>query len=226
MHRRACHAVLCLTLAPPTAGLAAAVLAAQEPPAALEAEAFLARDSHQGVTIAARPVPDTPEAEKIFGNNAAPTPAGFLPVELLILNERDEPIAVTLARAEINSEGERFEQADAERVALALYPLPESVEPKVGTGPRLPVPWPQGPKAPKDKKRAEREEAEAALRSRQLRAKQVPPGGRARGFLYFDLRGAGIDLRHAVVYLPEVEAVTSKEGLLFFEVSLAPYAQP
>lgn len=224
MHRRACQAVVCLTLAPLMAGLAAVALAAQEP--AVEAEAFLARDSHQGVTIAARPIPDTPEAEKVFGENAAPTRAGFLPVELLILNQRDEPIAVNLERIEIFSNGERFEQADPERVALALYPRPESVEPKVGTGPRLPVPWPQGPKVPKDKKRAQREEAEAALRSRQLRATRVAPEGRARGFLYFDLRGAAIDLTQATVYLPEVDAVTSGEGLLFFEISLKPYARP
>jgi hypothetical protein len=219
MHRRACQAVLCLTLA-------AAAWAAQEPPAAPEPEEFLARDSHQGVTIAARPIPDTPEAEKVFGENAAPPRAGFLPVELLILNERDEPITVNLDRVEIFSNGERFEQADPEMIALALYPLPESVEPKVGTGPRLPVPWPRGPKVPKDKKRAKREEAEAALRNRQLRATRVAPTGRARGFLYFDLRGAAIDLAHAVVYLPEVDAVTSGEGLLFFEISLKAYAQP
>jgi len=218
MHRCACQAVLCLTLA-------AVALPAQEP-AAAEAQDFLARDSHQGVIIAARPIPDTAEAEKVFGKNAASTRAGFLPVELLILNERDEPIAVNLERVEIFSDGERFEQADPVMVALALYPLPESVEPKVGTGPRLPVPWPQGPKVPKDKKRAEREEAEAALRSRQLRATRVAPAGRARGFLYFDLRGAAIDLAHAAVYLPEVDAVTSREGLLFFEISLKPYAQP
>ena len=219
MHRCACQVVLCLTLA-------AVALAAQEPPVSSEAQGFLARDSHQGVTIAARPIPDTPEAEKIFGKNAAPTRGGFLPIELLILNERDEPIAVSLERAEVNSDDERFEQADPEAVALALHPLPESVQPKGGTGPRLPVPWPQGPKVPKDKKRAAREEAEVALRSRQLRATRIAAQGRARGFLYFDLRGASIDLRQAVVYIPEVEGVTSGEGLLFFEISLKAYAQP
>lgn len=205
--------------------MAAAVLAAQEPPAAPGPEDFLARDSHQGVTIAARPVPDTPEAEKIFGKDAAPTRGGFLPVELLIRNERDEAVLVNLKRIEVSSDGKRFEQADPEAVALALYPLPETVEPKVG-GPRLPVPWPQGPKAPKDKRRAEREEAEAALRSRQLRVTRIAAKGRARGFLYFDLRGASIDLARAVVYLPEVKGATSGEGLLFFEISLQPYAQP
>jgi hypothetical protein len=178
------------------------------------------------VTIAARPIPDTPEAEKIFGKNAAPTRGGFLPVELLISNERSESIEVALEGVKILSEGEQFRQANIDSVALALYPPPEAEEPKVDSGPRLPIPWPRGPKAPKDKKRAEREETEAALRSRQLRAAVVAPGGRARGFLYFDFRGAGIDLARSALYVPEVTAVSSGEGLLFFEISFKPYAEP
>lgn len=220
MHPRARQFVFCLML------LAVASLAAQEPARPFDPEHFLAHDSHQGVTIAARPVPDTPEAELIFGKKAAAPRAGFLPVELVIVNERTEPIEIALERVKILSDGDQFQQVDTETVALGLYPLPEPIEPKVGTGPRFPIPWPRGPKAAKDKKRAEREEAEAALRSRQLQAAVVAPGGRARGFLYFDLRAAAIDLSTAVVYLPEVSGETTGEGLLFFEISLKPYAKP
>jgi hypothetical protein len=194
-------------------------------PTAKEEASFLARDTHQGVSIAARPIPDTPEAERVFGKNAAPTRAGFLPVELLIRNDREEPIEVALERIVVVSGRDEFEQAGTRSVALWLYPPPGVKEPKVG-GPRLPIPWPRGPKAPKDKHREKREEAEASLRSRLFRAEEIAPGARARGFLYFDLRDADIDLARAYVYVPEVNAVESGEGLLFYEVSLEVYAQP
>lgn len=211
--------------------LGAAVLvastAAQDAPPA-EEDRFLSRDAHQGVTIAARPVPDQDEAEKIFGKAAAPIRAGVLPVELLIINERDEAVEVTLEHIQVMSEGQEFSQVSPEEIALALYPPPGAEQPKVGPKPRSPIPLPRSPvpKEKKDKNREAREGVEAALRSRQWRAREVPPGGRARGFLYFALGEEGIDLTQASVYVPEVNGVASREGLLFFEIALAPYTKP
>lgn len=179
---------------------------------------FKSRDAHQGVAIAARPVPDTPEAEEIFGKNAAAPRAGFLPVELLIVNERAEPVRVALGRIQVVQEGETFEQIEIEEIALALHPLPKKKEPVGST--RIPK------KIPKDKNRTKREEAEAGLRSRQLRLELIPPGGQARGYLYFDLRGSSVRLSEAFVYVPEVEVEPSGEKLFFFEVSLKEYARP
>jgi len=181
-------------------------------------EWFRSRDAHQGVSIAARPVPDTPEAEEIFGKNAAAPRAGFLPVELLIVNERAEPVRVALDRIQVAQEGETFEQIEIEEIAPALHPLPKSKEPVGST--RVPK------KIPKDKNRTQREEAEAGLRSRQLRLELIPPGGQARGYLYFDLRGSSIRMSSAFVYVPEVVVEESGEKLFFFEVSLRPYAKP
>jgi hypothetical protein len=178
---------------------------------------FKSRDAHQGVVIAARPVPDTPEAEEIFGKNAAAPRAGFLPVELLIVNEREEPVRVALERIQLAQEGETFEQIEIEEIALALHPLPKSKEPVGST--KIPK------KIPKDKNRTKREEAEAGLRSRQLRLERIPPGGQARGYLYFDLRGSSIRLSEAIVYVPDVEGEPSGEKLFFFEVSLKEYAR-
>ncbi len=178
---------------------------------------FKSRDRHQGVSIAARPVPDTAEAEEIFGKNAAAPRAGFLPVDLLIVNERAEPVRVALDRIQVSQAGETFEQIEIEEMALALHPLPKSKQPVGST--RVPK------KIPKDKNRTQREEAEAGLRSRQLRLELIPPGGQARGYLYFDLRGSSIRLSEAIVYVPEVVVEESGEKLFFFEVSLAPYAR-
>lgn len=203
--------------------------AAQAPPPAgpVNARNFPAHSSQQGVTIAAVPVPDTPDAEKIFGRTAAPTRAGFLPVEIIISNRREKPIVVRLEGIAIFSGRDRFEQVSTAVVSEGLYPKPEE-EIKDPTRPRrrLPIPWPRGKKKPKDKLLEPREEAEAALRSRQLRSAQVLPGGFARGYLYFDLRRGMIDLEVATLYIPQVEEKDGGEKLLFFEISLKPYALP
>jgi len=198
--------------------IAAALCVGLVSAAQTEEERFRSRDAHQGVTIAARPVPDTPEAEEIFGKNAAAPRAGFLPVELLIVNERAEPVRVALGRIQVVQEGETFEQVEIEEMALALHPLPKSKEPVGST--KIPK------KIPKDKNRAKREEAEAGLRSRQLRLEVIPPGGQARGYLYFDVRGSSIRLSEAFVYVPEVAVEATGEKLFFFEVSLKEYARP
>ncbi len=208
--------VLVLALAAPLAG------AAQDNSTRPDPSKFPAYASYQGVTIAAVPIPDTPAAERIFGPRAAPTRAGFLPVEVIIFNQRSEIIRVKVGRIKIIGFDNQFEQVDPQAVAEGLYPRPEVDRPKPS---RLPVPWPRKPKVKKDKKRAQREEAEAALRSRQLRTALVAPGGYARGYLYFDLRGKSIDLAGSSLYVPGVEEEATGEQLLFFEISLKPYVE-
>jgi len=181
-------------------------------------ESFRAREAHEGVTIAVRPIPDAPEAEEVFGKTAAPVRAGFLPVEVIILNRREEPIRVELSRIVVLEDERRFEQVELSEIALALYPLPKPKDKPQKTGMGVPKP-------PKDKDLAKREEAEATLRSLQLRSATVNPGGEARGFLYFDLRRASLDLERAIVYVPEVTAAASGQALFYFEVSLKPYGK-
>ena len=188
--------------------------AAQAPPP-VEPERFLARDSHEQVTIAARPLLDPLEAEKVFGKNAALGRAGILPVEVLILNERAEAVRVGLGRIVVVTGADKFEQIDPTRAAWAMYPPPSSKKAKGGHIPR----------PAEDKNRTKREEVEAALRVRQLRAAVVGPGGQARGYLYFDLGGAALEPAAAGVYIPEVVVLPGEDALLFFEISLKPYAR-
>lgn len=206
------------TLLPIALGLILATFAlpAQEPHSS-DLSAFVAQDAHEGVTIAVRPVLDQPEAEGIFGKNAAPVRVGVLPVELLIINERPEPVRVALERIQVVTDAERFEQVQPEKISWALYPPPKAKKPTTST--RIPT------RLPKDKSREKREEAEAALRSRQLRAAVVGPGGQARGYLYFDLGRSSLDLTQARLYVPEVAQVPSGQALFFFEVSLEAYRE-
>ncbi|MBI2957134.1 MAG: hypothetical protein HYY26_07475 [Acidobacteria bacterium] len=174
-----------------------------------------AADSHQGVTLAAIPVTDEAEAEKIFGKKAAPLRAGVLPVEIVITNERAEAVRVTLERIELVTEQEKFAQADPERVGWLLYPPP-----KVTEG------WERARRQPKDKDREKREEAQAALRARQLRAEMVPAGASARGYLFFEMGKANVKLAEVRLYIPEVVVLPGEEPLLYFEIELEPDARP
>ena len=201
-------------------GLAVVVLGLPAEPVRIP-DSFRARDTHEGVTIAARPIPDTPEAEEVFGKTAAPVRAGFLPLELLILNQRNEPVRVELSRIVVVQDGQKFEQIELEEIALALYPLPKPKDKPSASPERIPSRLPKD----KDKDLTKREEAAATLRSRQLRAATVNPGGQARGFLYFDLRRSSLDLDSAMVYVPEVVAVASKAPLFYFEIGLKEYAK-
>ncbi len=199
---------------------------AQQPPGQPTPGDFPAKDAHEGVTIAVVPILDTPEAEKIFGY-FAPTRAGFLPVEFIVFNHRKKTIEMELDGIAIFSGPDRFEMVEPETVALGLLPKPEQEikDPTEQKQRRWPVPIPRGSKKPpKDKKKELREATAASLRRHELRSGQVLPGGYARGYLYFDLRRAAIDVENATVYIPKVTEKKSKKRLTFFEINLKPYA--
>lgn len=200
--------------------VAIAVMAQETP---REEARFTARDAHQGVTIAARPLTDVAEAETLFGKDAAPVRSGLLAVELLVVNDREAPITINLGRIALLRNGDKFRQILPAEAALRLYPLPEGRQPNLGP---QPLPLPRRSPLPKDKKRKEREEAEASLASRRFRARSLPPGGQARGLLYFDLGEVETDLAGMQLYIPEVDDAATGEGLLFFEIALAPAREP
>ena len=189
-------------------------------------EKFPARITQRGVTIAVVPVLDTPDSDKVFGPEASPTRAGFLPVEFVIWSDRDDTIEVELEDVVIYSLTGRFERANPETIARGLYPKPreEIKDPGMPRPSPLPVPLPRRKKKPKkDKLREKRESAEAALRSRELRFGQVPPGSFVRGYLYFDLRGAEIAPADAAVYVSGGREMGTGENLHFAEIPLKPY---
>lgn len=222
MHRRTRQFVFWLALAPLLSGQAGAGGGAQEPASPRRPVDFPAHDAHEGVAIAAVPIPDTPAAVAVFGPVAAPTRAGFLPVELILSNQRPEPVRVELKRIRLVTDEDKFAQADPEEMAWALYPPPEVKEPRPRTTRRPPIPTPKK----EDKNRGKREEAEAALRRAELRAGLLAPGAYARGYLYFDLRGQSLDLARARLYIPSVVALPGEEPLFYFEIELKPYAKP
>lgn len=191
---------------------------AQDKPAPpLDPAAFPARDTHEGVTLAAKPHTQPADLAARFGKHPL-QPAGILPIEVLVVNERSEAIRIAWERAVLYIEEDRFETIDGERAAWKVYPPPKTKPGK---------PWPGTPeKFPRDKKREVRENLQAALTSQQVRLAVIRAGSRARGFLYFDLGARRLDLSTARLYLPEVVRLPDEEPLIFFEVELKPYAQP
>ena len=198
-----------------------AVCVAQQPPASrFELSAYAAYDSHEGVTLAAKPYVLAAELETVFGKHNLQD-AGVVPVEILIINERVEPIRVVWQRALLLSAEDKFGLIEPEAIAWRLYSPPKL---------KLPRTWPERrKKLPRDTKRTAREAAEAALRSQHLRPSVIPNGRRARGFLYFDCgpksSGQPLVLATARLYLPEVVVLPNAQPLFYFEVDLSPYAK-
>jgi len=198
----------------------AAVCIAQQPPVSrFELSAYATRDSHEGVTLAAKPYVSTAELEAVFGKHDL-RGAGVVPVEILIVNERVEPIRVAWQRALLLSGEDKFELIEPEAIARRLYPPPKIELPRTRPERRK--------KLPPDTKRTAREAAEAALRSQHLQLSVIPGGGRARGFLYFDC-GPESSWQSLVLaarlYVPEVVVLPSQQPLFYFEVELSPYAK-
>lgn len=198
-----------------------AVCVAQQPPASrFELSAYAAYDSHEDVTLAAKPYVLAAELEAVFGKHNLQG-VGVVPVEVLIINERVESIRVVWQRALLLSAEDKFGLIEPEAIAWRLYPPPKL---------KLPRTWPERrKKLPRDTKRTAREAAEAALRSQYLQLSVIPNGGRARGFLYFD-RGPEsseqpLVLAAAHLYVPEVVVLPDGQPLFYFEVELSPYAK-
>ncbi|MBI4462101.1 MAG: hypothetical protein HY653_04265 [Acidobacteria bacterium] len=191
--------------------------AAQEPPAAgFDPAAYAARDVHEGVTLAARPYLAAADVEALFGRHSL-LAAGIVPVEVLLVNERQESVRVAWEQVVLLSGEAKFERIEPERIAWLVYPAPEM---------KTQQPWPGKPtKMPPDKKRNQREAVEAALRSQQMRVSVIPAAGRARGFLYFDRGTEPLTLARASLYVPQVVRLPEEQPLLFFEVSLKVYAE-
>lgn len=208
-------AVACAALYPLGRG------AAQGPPAAqFDPAQYAARDAHEGVTLAAKPHLQAAELEARFGAHPL-LAAGIVPVEVLIVNARAEPVRVAWERALLLSGEEKFQQIAPERIAWQVYPPP-----KIKSKRPWPEPSTRFPRFPRDKKRTAREALEAALQSQLMRLAVIPAGGRARGFLYFDRGEQPFALARARLYLPEVVRLPGEEPLLFFEVELKAYAEP
>lgn len=180
-----------------------------------------ALESHEGMTITARPWTD-PALYKEKFHKKSPFAAGIVAVQVAFRNDSDDSMKINLERIRLNV-------SISEEDHQALDPLSSQQAADVITNPgvkdvtrrRVPIPV-GGPKPGRDKKWTEVEEE---LREAGVHASVVAPHETVQGLLYFDLRSQFDLLNTAHLYVPEVVVLEKNRELLYFEIDLSRAAE-
>ena len=179
---------------------------------------MVAKDAHNGVTIACAPIIDATESKARFGKKH-PFDGGVLAVELFVRNDNSEAVKIDVEsiRLVVRSGGsrQRLRALRLDEVAhLVIYK--DGSEPKT-TRKRLPGPV----QLPGNKKSKEVEKLEETLRPMALEMDVIPPRATVKGFLFFDMSGLFDIARNAQLYIPDLSFTQSGKTLLYFEIELA-----
>ncbi len=176
-----------------------------------------ALESHEGMTISARPWTD-PALYKDKFHKKSPYAAGIVAVQVTFRNDSDDSLKVNLERIRMNltlSEDNRqaLDPLTSEQAAdVILKPGAKNVARS-----RFPIPI-GGPKVGHDKKWVE---VEQELREAGVKASIVAPHSSVQGLLYFDMQSQFDLLNSARLYIPDVVALEKNRELLYFEIDLS-----
>ncbi len=205
---------LTIFLLPLAISLMAAIQGASQKPASIKTASL---ESHEGVTITARPWTDPALYKEKFPKKS-PYAVGIIAVQVAFRNDSDDSMKINLERIRLNV-------ALSEENQQALQPLSPGEAADLITNPgaknvtirRIPIPL-GGPKLGHDKKWTE---VEKTIRDAGVQASVVAPHGTVQGLLYFDMRGQFDLLSTAHLYVPEVVAIEKNRGLMYFEIDLS-----
>jgi hypothetical protein len=202
----------------------ASPLRAQARPAAPAAQpdsaSLPAHDTHQGVTVAVRPLTAEAAYKTQFPGKQTPYDSGILALEVFFRNDNDKPIRLKLAtiRLLVNRAGQspqRIEPLSAEEVADRVL-LKTPSDPRVS---RLPLPGSRGPKPNRDKNW---QEYAGRMGAAGIPSDIVGPKATVRGFLFFDVAHHYDWLTDARLDVPDIAFMLNNEALFFFQVDLVP----
>ena len=190
-------------------------LRAQVDPASLPAH-----ESHQGVTVAVKPLMSEAGYKAQFGGRT-PFEAGIVALEVFFRNDNDKPIRVNLGnmRLLVSRPGEslqRIEPLSAEEVANRVL-LNAPSDPR---RPRLPNPLGnRGGNSARDKNW---QELAGRLRAAGVKSDLLGPKSTVSGFLFFDVNHHYDWLSSARLDVPDLAFMLDNQALFFFQVDLAP----
>ena len=181
------------------------------PPA--DPTADLQRDTHDGLTVMARPLTDAAQSKDIFGK-ADPMPLGIMPVEVFLKNDTQQPIRVDIDTIQLTVHPRNGRQdldwLGANEVA-SLIAHPEGVVPSQPH--RI-----AGIPLPSNDKKADKFAAQ--LRPLTLDGEVVPPMGMLHGYLYFNVSHEMKLADGASIYVPNVYSMPSNKPLMFYEAPI------
>lgn len=193
-------------------GFVTAGAMAQTDPASLPA-----RDSHQGLLIAANPYISANRYKEKFGKHT-PYDGGILAIELFFRNDNDSPIRVNLKTMQLlvsapGGSRQRLDPLSPEEVADLVLAKPKD------PSPRIPIPRVGAPRKSHDK---DWDEFAGTLRSAALATDLLPPHATTHGFVYFDVDHHYDWLSTSRFDVPDLTFMTGNKALFFFQIDLAP----
>jgi hypothetical protein len=164
-------------------------------------EAFAAKQTNKGLTVAAIPYTNEDQAKAAFGK-LNPYKHGILPVLLLVKNDTQGSVRLSnIKLVYMDARRSRVEATPASEVQYARSPERPNFNPSPIPGLR---------------RKSKNPLASEAIEVRAFAAKMLPPGETAYGFVYFQTRNSSGD--H--LYITGIEEASTDKEFLFFDLAL------
>lgn len=177
-------------------------------------------ESHEGMTISARPWTD-PALYKDKFPKKSPMAGGVLAVQIAFRNDSDDGLKVDLQRIRLNvmiseDQPQALPALTADEAADAIL-APVTKDP---TSSRNKFPFPISKTKPpgRDKKWFE---LQTALGNAGVPSAVVAAHSTVQGLLYFDLQGQYDLLHSSHLYVPDVHSMKDQHAILYFEIDLS-----
>jgi hypothetical protein len=180
-----------------------------------------ARDSHQGLLVAADPYTSADRYKEKFGKHT-PYEGGIIAIDVFFRNDNDSPIRINLKTMQLlmappGESHQHLEPLLPEDVADRVLAKPEK-----DPTPRFPVPRVGPPPSKHDKNW---EEFAGIVRSASLSTDLLPPHATTHGFVYFDIDRHYDWISNARLEIPNLAFINITKPLFFFEIDLASAAR-
>jgi hypothetical protein len=177
-------------------------------------------DAHEGVTIGVEPWTQASRYKEKFPKKS-PFTAGIVALRLSIRNDNDEAVKLNLRRIrlllQLDPENrQELESLTADDVADAVMLRQNGKDP---TARRLPIPLPiNRPKPTRDKNW---EEFHGDCQNAGIPSGVIGAHSTMEGLVYFDLRGEWDLLQTARLYVPDLQRMTSRQAILYFDIDFS-----
>jgi len=177
-------------------------------------------DAHEGVTIGVEPWTQASRYKEKFPKKN-PFAAGIVALKLSIRNDNDEAVKLNLHRIQLlvqldADNKQELEALTADDVADAVMLRQNGKDP---TARRLPIPLPiNRPKPTRDKNW---EEFRGDCQNAGIPSGVIGAHSTMEGLVYFDLRGEWDLLQTARLYVPDLERMTSKQAISYFDIDFS-----
>jgi hypothetical protein len=177
-------------------------------------------DAHEGVTIGVEPWTQANRYKEKFPKKT-PFAAGIVALRLTIRNDNDEAVKLNLQRIRLLvlldlDNKQELEAMTADDVADAVMLKQNGRDP---TARRSPIPLPiSRPKPTRDKNW---EEFHGTVQNAGMPSSVIGAHSTMEGLVYFDLRSEWDLLQTARLYVPDLQRMTSKQAISYFDIDFS-----